>query len=254
MDVSYLSLAGKVALISGGSRGIGRAIALAFADAGADVAVSARRLPDLERVAEEIRALGRRALAVPAHSRRPEELRALVERVKREYGRIDVLVNNAAANPAMGPLIEVTEEVYDLVMNTNLKGYFILSQLAAREMIKQGGGVIVNVASAGGIRPARGIGLYCLSKAGVIMLTRILAAELGDYNIRVNAVAPGVVQTRFSEALWQNETFMKEQMKFMPIKRIAQPEEVARAVLFLASDASAYITGHVLVLDGGATI
>jgi len=255
MDSSYLSLEGKIALVTGASRGIGEAIALAFADAGADVAISSRKLPDLDKVAERIRATGRRALSVAAHNREPDDLRRLAATVKQEFGRIHILVNNAATNPVMGPLVDMEERTYDQILNTNLKGYFILSQLAARMMIDQGGGGnIVNISSVGGVSPDQGLGLYCISKAGINMLTRALAIELGDYNIRVNAIAPGTVKTRFSQALWSNEALMAEEFKRTPLKRIAQPEEVARTALYLVSDAAAYVTGQIIVMDGGGSV
>lgn len=255
MDVSYLRLDGKVALITGGSRGIGKAIALAFAEAGADIAISGRKQAGLDAVAAEIRQLGRRALAVTAHNREPADLRNLIERVQQEYGRLDILVNNAATNPVMAPLVEIEENVFDMIMNTNLKGYFLLSQLAARMMIAQGGnGHILNISSVGGVSPDRGLGAYCISKAAINMLTRMLAVELGDYNIRVNALAPGVVQTRFSQALWSNEDLMAQEMKHTPLKRIAQPEEVARMALTLVSDAAAHITGQIIIMDGGSSL
>ena len=254
MNTDYLSLEGKVAIVTGGSRGIGKAIALTLADAGADVVVSSRKLVDLELVAEEIRGLGRRSLAVAAHVRESEDIRNLVEKAKSEFGRIDILVNNAATNPAMGPLVDMEEKMYDQIMNTNLKGYTLLSQLVAKQMISQGGGSIVNISSVLGVTPDKGLGLYCISKAGIIMLTKAMAKELGEYNIRVNGIAPGVIQTRFSQALWEDEQLMKEELKNTPLKRIAQPEEVGRTALYLASDASAYVTGQTIVMDGGGSI
>lgn len=254
MNTDYLSLEGKVAIVTGGSRGIGKAIALTLADAGADVVVSSRKLADLELVAEEIRGLGRRSLAVAAHVRESEDIRNLVEKVKSEFGRIDILVNNAATNPAMGPLVDMEEKMYDQIMNTNLKGYTLMSQLVAKQMISQGGGSIVNISSILGVTPDKGLGLYCISKAGIIMLTKAMAKELGEYNIRVNGIAPGVIQTRFSQALWEDEQLMKEELKNTPLKRIAQPEEVGRTALYLASDASAYVTGQTIIMDGGGSI
>ena len=254
MDTDYLSLENKVALVTGGSRGIGRAIALAFADAGADVIVSSRKLPDLEKVAEEIRGSGRRALAVAAHNAKMEELTNLVAKVKEEFARIDILVNNAATNPVMASVLEMEEAPFDLIMNVNIKGYYFLSQAAARMMVEQGGGVIINISSVGGISPDKGLGPYCISKAAIIMMTKHMALELGEHNIRVNAIAPGVVQTRFSQALWSNEELMAQELSKMPLKRIAQPEEIARTALYLASDASGFMTGHTVVLDGGANL
>ena len=254
MDTDYLSLENKVALVTGGSRGIGRAIALAFADVGADVIVSSRKLPDLEKVAEEIRALGRKSLAVAAHNAKMEELTNLVAKVKEEFGRIDILVNNAATNPVMATVLEMEEPPFDLIMNVNIKGYYFLSQAAARMMVEQGGGVIINISSVGGISPDKGLGPYCISKAAIIMMTKHMALELGEHNIRVNAIAPGVVQTRFSQALWSNEELMAQELSKMPLKRIAQPEEIARTALYLASDAAGFMTGHTVVLDGGANL
>ena len=255
MNSDYLSLQGKVALVTGGSRGIGRAIALAFADAGADVVISSRKIAKLEEVAQEIRALDRRVLPVAAHNRQPDDLRRLMEVVKGEFGRLDILVNNAATNPVMAPLIDTEEKAFDVIMNTNLKGYFLLSQMAAKMMIEQGGnGNILNISSIGGISPDKGLGVYCISKAAINMLTRALALELGEYNIRVNAIAPGVVQTYFSQVLWSNEALMAQEMEHTPLKRIAQPEEVARIALTIVSEAAAYITGQVIVMDGGGTL
>ena len=254
MDTSYLSLKGKVALVTGGSRGIGKAIALQFADAGADVVVSSRKLPDLEGVAAEIRKKGRRGLAVAAHNGKMDELRNLVEKVKEEFGRIDILVNNAATNPIMASVLEIDEPPFDAIMNVNVKGYFFLSQAAAKMMANQGGGVIINIASVGGISPDPGLAAYCISKAAIIMMTKAMALELGQYNIRVNAIAPGIVKTRFSQALWSNERLLSTELAKMPLKRIAEPEEVAKTALYLASDAASFMTGHAIVMDGGANL
>jgi len=252
MDNSYLSLEGKVALVTGGSRGIGKAIALTFADAGADLAISGRKIQDLEKVADEIRKLGKKCLPVSAHARKVEELKHLVDQVVETFGRIDILVNNAATNPAMGPIVGTEEKIYDHIMETNLKGYFMMSKFAGAVMVKQKSGNIINISSAGGVSPAEGLGPYCISKAGINMLTKALALELGPYNIRVNAIAPRIVKTGFSEALWTNEALMKKELELVPLKRVASPEEIARTALYLASTASNYMTGHVVVLNGGA--
>ncbi len=240
MDVSRFSLDGKVALVTGGSRGIGREIALTFADAGADVVISSRKLPDLEEVVGEIRAKGRKGLAVASHIAKIEESQSLVEKVKTEFGRIDILVNNAGTNPYMGSLIDAEEWAWDVTMNVNLKGPFLLSQLVARAMREQGGGNIINISSGAGITPSP-LHIYSVTKAGLIMLTRVMAREWHQYNIRVNAIAPGMIKTRFSEVLW----------KGTPAEdRIAVSEDVAGAALYLASDASKYVNGETIAITG----
>jgi len=216
------------------------------------VAISSRKLPDLEKVAEEIRPKGRTVLPVPAHSRKVEDLKNLVDKVMETFGKIDVLVNNAASNPAMGPIVDTDEKIFDLIMETNLKGYFLLSQLVGRVMREQKQGVIINVSSAGGVSPAGGLGPYCISKAGINMLTKVMALELGPYNVRVNAIAPRIVKTQFSEALWSNEALMKKEFQFTPLKCVATPEEIAQTALYLTSSATNYMTGHILVVNGGA--
>jgi dehydrogenase/reductase SDR family member 4 len=254
VDTSYLSLEGKVAVVTGGSRGIGKAIALQLADAGADVVVCSRKLEDLEKVAAEIRAMGRKSLAVTMHNREVDSIKNAVDAVVKEFGRIDILVNNAATNPGMGFLVDMEEKMYDQIMVTNLKGYTIMSQLVGKIMREQKSGNIINISSVGGVSPDNGLGLYCISKAGIGMLTRALAKEMGQFNIRVNCIAPGVTRTKFSKALWSNEPLLKQEMTHMPLQRIAEPEEMGRIALFLASDASAYMTGQILVVDGGGSI
>jgi dehydrogenase/reductase SDR family protein 4 len=247
------SLSGKVALVTGGSRGIGKAIALGLAEFGADVAVTSRKLPDLEEVAKEIKGLGRKSMAVAAHVGRMEEINNLVPKIKDEFGRIDILVNNAGTNPTMDQAIDIEERAWDSIMNLNLKGLFFLSQTVARLMREQGGGKIINVASLAGITPDI-LPVYSISKAGVIMATKVMAQQWAQYNIRVNAIAPGLVKTRFSEALWGNPDILQAAMMITPLRRVAEPDEMVGAVIFLASDASSYVTGHVLVVDGGAAI
>jgi len=247
------SLEGKVALVTGGSRGIGRSSALGFAQAGADVVVVSRKLPDLEKVAEEIRRLGRRSLAVAAHIARMEQINNLVSKVRGEFEKIDILVNNAATNPAMDPALDIEERAWDTIMNLNLKGLFFLSQAVAKVMKEQGGGKIINVTSVEGITPGI-LPVYSISKAGVIMATKVMAREWSKYNIRVNAIAPGLTKTLFSEALWNNPEILKNAIGKTAMGRIAQPEEMVGAVIYLASDISSYVTGQVIAVDGGATI
>jgi NAD(P)-dependent dehydrogenase (short-subunit alcohol dehydrogenase family) len=255
MNVSpeVFSLSGKVALVTGGSRGIGKAIAVGLAKFGADVAVTSRKLPDLEEVAKEIKGLGQRSMAVATHVGRMDELNNLVTKVKDELGRIDILVNNAGTNPTMDPAINIEERAWDSIMNLNLKGLFFLSQSVARLMKEQGGGKIINVASVAGITPDI-LPVYSISKAGVIMATKVMAQQWAQYKIRVNAIAPGLVKTQFSEALWSNPDIAQAVMTRTPLQRVAEPDEMVGAVIFLASDASSYVTGHVLVVDGGSVI
>ena len=240
MSIVDFSLENKVALVTGGSRGIGRAIALTFAENGADVVISSRKLPELEQVAEEIKASGKKGLAISSHIAKAEESRNLVDKIKAEFGRIDILVNNAGTNPYMGPLVDAEEWAWDVVMNVNLKGPFLLSQMVARVMQEQGGGNIINIASTAGINPSA-LHMYSVSKAAMIMLTRVMAMEWGKDNIRVNAIAPGLIKTRFSEALWKG-TPAEE--------RAAAPEDVTGAALYLASDASRFVSGATIVVSG----
>ena len=252
-STDVFSLSGKVALVTGGSRGIGKSIAIGLARYGADVAVTSRKLPDLEEVAAEIRGLGRRAMAVATHVGRMEEVSELVPKVKEELGGIDILVNNAGTNPTMDQAIDVEERAWDSIMNLNLKGLFFLSQTVARVMKEQGGGKIINVASVAGITPDI-LPVYSISKAGVIMATKVMAQQWAQYNIRVNALAPGLTRTKFSQALWDNADILQGAMLFTPLRRVAEPDEMIGAVVFLASDASSYVTGHTLVVDGGVAI
>jgi dehydrogenase/reductase SDR family protein 4 len=252
-SLDEFSLKGKVALVTGGSRGIGRAIAIGLAGAGADIALASRKLPDLEEVAKEIKELKRKSVAIAAHVGKIDEIKNLINKVKEEFGRIDILVNNAATNPTMDQAIDVDERAWDSIMNLNLKGLFFLSQAVARVMREKGGGKIINVASVAGITPDV-LPIYSISKAGVIMATKVMAQQWAQYNIRVNAIAPGLTKTRFSEALWGNKDILQGALLGTPLRRVAEPDEMVGAVIFLASDASSYVTGQTVAVDGGATI
>lgn len=247
------SLKGKVALVTGGSRGIGEATAIGLAEAGADIAIASRKLPDLEKVAEKIKKTGKKCMPVAAHVARLDEINNLVGKVIAEYGKIDILVNNAATNPTMAAAIDIEERAWDAIMNLNLKGLFFLSQAVAKVMKEKGGGIIINVASIAGITPDV-LPIYSISKAGVIMATKVMAQQWGQYNIRVNAIAPGLTKTRFSEALWNNPDIVQVALGRNPIPRVAEPEEMVGAIIYLASNASSYVTGQTLALDGGSTI
>ena len=251
------SLKGKAALITGGSRGIGRSIALTFAEAGADVVVSSRnkRPPELEKVAEEIRAMGRKAMAIPAHVGRKEDVQNLVQKTFQEFGRIDILVNNAGANPVLSPMVDLEEEAFEKVMEVNLKGAFLMSKAVAKEMIKRGGGRIINVSSISGLRArADGTGAYCISKAAINMMTQVMARELARHNILVNAIAPGSIRTEFSRVNWTDPERRAQRIREIELKRFGEPEEVVGLALFLASEASSFVTGEIIRVDGGQTI
>ncbi|MDP2931961.1 MAG: glucose 1-dehydrogenase [Chloroflexota bacterium] len=252
MSIPDLSLRGKVAIVTGAKRGMGKAIALGLAEAGADVAVCSR-VEDggLKTVAEEIRKLGRRSLVVQADISRKAEVEAMVQQVMAEFGVIDILVNNAAIG-IRSPMLEVTEENWDKEINTNLKGYFLCSQAVAKHMVAQKKGNIINMASQLSFKAMSPLGVYCISKAGVAMLTRVMARELGPYNVRVNAIAPAMVKTEFNRRTWSNPELMQKIDAAVPLGgRVGLPEDVVGTALFLASDASSYITGHYILVDGG---
>ena len=249
MDLSRFSLQGKVALITGGSRGIGEAAALAFAQAGADVAIAARKLPEIEAAADKIRNLGRRALGIPANVGRMNELQGVVDAAVKEFGTIDILVNNAGMGLNM-PAIDVDERAWDAVMNLNLKGVFFLSQAVARVMRTHGGGKIINTASADAFKPDYHLASYSISKAAVVMLTKTLAIEWAEYNIRVNAVAPGAIRTRILESKFAAIPGSEEEASRRPLG-IGEPDDIAGIMVYLASDASRYATGQTFIVDGG---
>jgi NAD(P)-dependent dehydrogenase (short-subunit alcohol dehydrogenase family) len=251
--VPDFSLSDRVAIVTGASRGLGTAIAEGLAEHGARVVLSSRKQEDLDREAERLNArFSDGAVAVAAHAGREADLQRLVETVMERFGRIDILVNNAGTNPYFGPLIDADLAVWDKTFEVNLRGYFILTQLVYRASMESNGGVVLNIASVGGLVPAFGLGVYDLTKAGVIMLTRQLARELGG-KVRVNCIAPGLFKTRFAEALWGNETILNRVLASNPMGRLGDPSEIAGAAVFLASDAASYVNGEVLVVDGGAS-
>ena len=250
---SLLDLTGKVALITGASRGIGSAIASAFAAAGARVVLASRKLEGLEPVAEQIRSSGGEAIAVACHTGQAAEVEALVARARETFGGVDILVNNAAASPHFGPLLEATEAQWDKTFEVNVKGYVHTIKACVPLMRERCGGRIINVASVAAMIPHSGLGVYGVTKAAVIMLTRTLAAELAP-EIRVNAIAPGLIETKFSEVLWSSPEMREKALRSIPLRRIGQTDDLVGAALYLASDASGFATGSVLVVDGGQTL
>jgi NAD(P)-dependent dehydrogenase (short-subunit alcohol dehydrogenase family) len=252
MPTADFSLSGKVAIVTGASRGIGRSIAIALAEHGADVALAARKPEGLEEAAGAIAKLGRKAIVVPTNVRRVEELKALVDRTQAELGRVDFLVNNAGTNPSFGPIQDLDERAFDMVMNTNVKAVHLLSNLAREAMLRHGqGGAIVNVSSIGGFRASDVIGGYSVTKAALIMLTQVQAKTWGKEGIRVNCIAPGLIRTEFARALWENDRIVKGTIAETAMARIGEPDEMAGAVVYLCSPAASFVTGQTLVLDGG---
>jgi NAD(P)-dependent dehydrogenase (short-subunit alcohol dehydrogenase family) len=244
---------GEVVLVTGGRRGMGKEIALAVAKAGADVAICDVVIDDgqLQAVATEIKKLGRRCLAIPADTTRKSDVDTMVQKVMDEFGHIDVLVNNAGI-VLRSPLLDLPEGDWDKLMNINVKGYYLCAQAVAKRMVEQRKGIVINMASQYAFRVTPQMGLYSIAKAGVAMLTRGLAQELGQYGIRVNAVAPGLVRTEFSRSSWTNPQLMEQYEMSVPLGRIAETDDVIGVVMFLASSAAKYITGHTLLVDGGA--
>jgi len=248
------SLDGKIAIVTGASRGIGEAIARQYAQAGARVVLASRKIDHLNTVAESITSSGGEAIAIAAHTGEPEAIKGLVAETVRLFGGVDILVNNAATNPHFGPLLTAEESMWDKTLDVNLRGYFRLIREVVPQMTMRGGGKVINIASIAGLVPSPGMGLYGISKAAVIMLTKTLAIELAPANIQINAIAPGFVKTRFSQAIWGNETLHTETLKRTPAARMAEPDEIAGLALYLASPISAFATGQAFVIDGGLTL
>jgi dehydrogenase/reductase SDR family member 4 len=247
-------LTGKTAIITGASRGIGAAIARGLAEFGAQVVLSSRKLEGVQQVAAELTAAGHPAIAVAAHMGDAAAIDGLVEAAVARFGGADIVVNNAATNPVFGPALEGDAAVFDKIMAVNVRGPFLLARRVFPILRQRGGGSIINIASIGGLRPEPMLGLYSVSKAALISLTQVLAQEGGDSRIRVNAICPGVVQTRFSAALWQDPAILEGILARVPLGRIAQPEEIVPLAVFLASEAASYCTGGVFTVDGGHTI
>ncbi len=251
MSQPDFDLSGKVALITGASRGIGQAIAEAYAAAGAKVVLASRKQESLNEVAEKIRGNGGTALPVAAHTGDDGAVQALVNRATDAYGGIDIVVNNAATNPHFGPVITAEQSQWDKILDVNVKGYFRVAKGCVPSMKARGGGKVINVASIAGLTPQPGMGVYCVSKAAVLMLTKVLAAELAGDNIQVNAIAPGFVRTKFSAALWSDPQINEAVLKQIPQGRMAEPEELTGIALYLASSASHFTTGATMLIDGG---
>ncbi len=251
MATQLFDLSGKVALITGASRGIGEATARLLAEQGAHVVISSRKQDDLDGVAASIIASGGKATAIAAHQGESAALKALMTEIETRLGRLDILVNNAATNPYFGHISDTDMAMVDKTLQVNIKGYFELAALASKLMKQGGGGAIVNIASINGVKPGMYQGIYSITKAAVINMTQAFAKECAIWNVRCNAVLPGLTETRFASALTKNEQLMKSVLPQIPLGRAAQPNEIAPAILFLVSPAASYVTGTTLTVDGG---
>ena len=251
---SSFDLTGKVALITGASKGIGEAMARLFAAQGATVVINSRKQEELDAVAESICAAGGTCTPIAANTGNMSSCQQLIQQALEKHGKIDILVNNAAANPVFGPIAETEEWAFDKIMQVNVKAPFELSKLVYPVMKANGGGSIINVSSVAGLISDHGLGMYAISKAALNMLTKVTAKEWGKDGIRVNAICPGWIKTKFSEARWQDENWVKQLQKTLPAGRMGTVEEIAALALFLVSDAAGYCTGAVYMADGGLTI
>lgn len=248
-----ISLKGRTALVTGGGRGIGKAITQKLAEAGANVVIASRKLDVLQATAKEFASLPGKVVPMECHVGRADQLEKLVATTAKDVGPIDILVNNSATNIGQGPALDVTDEMLDKMIEVNIKAALRLIRLTVPGMAERKRGSIINIASIAGLRPQPGGLLYSFTKAGLIMMTRNWAVEFGPLGVRVNAIAPGLIQTDFSEFFWKNEKYLAKLKATQPIGHLGQPEEIAFAALYLASDEASYMTGQVLVIDGGAT-
>jgi dehydrogenase/reductase SDR family protein 4 len=244
---------GKVAIVTGGGRGIGKAIARCLAEAGANVVIASRKMENLQQTAEEFATLAGKTVPFACHVGRAADLENLVRETEKQLGPVDILVNNSATNLGQGPALNVTDEALLKTIEINVLSAVRLIRLTVPKMIERGGGSVVNIASIAGLRPQPGGLVYSFTKAGLIMMTRTWAMEFGKHNVRVNAIAPGLIQTDFSEYFWNNDEYRKKLEATQPIPRVGQPQEIGGLALFLASDEASFITGQTYVVDGGAT-
>jgi NAD(P)-dependent dehydrogenase (short-subunit alcohol dehydrogenase family) len=247
-------LTGKVALLTGASKGIGKAMAVAMGQTGAKVVISSRKQEALDEVAAEMDAEGIDVHPVAGIVGDSESMMNLVNETESKYGGIDILVNNAAVNPVFGPVLNTDNIAFDKIMQVNLKGPFELAKLVHSSMVARGGGSIINISSIGGISPEAMLGIYSVSKAALISLTKVMAKEWGSEGIRVNVICPGLIKTKFSEALWSDEKILNSVLRQQPLEMLAEPDDVAGLALLLASDAGAFCSGGIYTADGGYTI
>jgi NAD(P)-dependent dehydrogenase (short-subunit alcohol dehydrogenase family) len=252
--MQMFDLKDKVALITGSTRGIGKSIAEEMARAGAKVVISSRKAEACEAVLKEFQARKQEAIAVPCNVGYKEQLQSLVDRTLAHWGRIDIVVCNAASNPVFGPLIKVSDEAFDKIMLTNVKSVFWLANMAIPQLAERGGGSVVIISSIGALRGSTVNGLYGTSKAAEAGLCRALAVEWGPKNVRVNCILPGLIKTDFARALWEDEERRKQREALTPLRRLGEPKDIGGVAAFLASDAAAFITGQMIVADGGTTI
>lgn len=250
----HFGLNGKVAIVTGASKGIGEAIARFLADAGAKVVISSRKQADLDTLAEDLRQHSAEVTAIAAHVADSDQLKNLVEKTIEIYSGVDILVNNAAANPHYGPTLEFPESAFDKIMQINVKSPMELIKLVQPSMKARGGGSIINISSIAALTPDPGLGMYSVTKAALNMLTKVFAKELGVDSIRVNAICPGLIKTKFSQALWDDPKTLDRFTKRLPVARMGTVEEIAGLALYLASSASGYCTGGIYTADGGTTI
>jgi dehydrogenase/reductase SDR family protein 4 len=249
-----ISLAGKVALVTGGGRGIGKAIARRLAEAGAAVVIASRKLENLEATAKEFASLPGSVVPIACHVGRLDQLENLIHQTESQLGPVDILVNNSATNLGQGPALAVTDDMFDKIVEINVKAALRLVRLTVSKMIeRKSGGSIINICSVSGLAPQPGGLLYSFTKAGLLMLTRSWAHEFGPHGVRVNAIAPGLIQTEFSQYFWKNPDYVGQLERTQPIGRVGQPDEIGFAALYLASDEASFVTGQVLVVDGGMT-
>lgn len=253
MGLEIFSLEGKAALVTGASRGLGRAIALGFAEAGADVAVAARTVSDLETLAKEIEAVGRKAVVIETDVRSRDSIQAMVDKTVAELGGLHVMVNNAGGSNFMSPLVTMRPEGWDKIRVLNYDAVFHACQFGAQAMLASGGGSIINIASVAGIQGAPALSMYSGAKGGVRLFSQAIAKELATSNVRVNCIAPGWFDTPLNDWMTSDEGALREAEKMVPMDRLGTPEELVGAAVFLASDASSYVTGSTLVVDGGQT-
>ena len=248
-----LNLAKKTAIVSGGSKGIGKAIAMKLAQAGANVVICSRKKENLDSAVNEAESNGLTLIPIECNTSNNESIQSVVDHTLEKFNGVDILVNNAAANPYYGPILNSEDSHWDKIFDVNVKGYFNFAKACSKTMIANNSGKIINVASIAAKTPLEGLGVYNISKAAVVMLTKVLAKELGEYNINVNTLAPGLIKTDFSKALWENEDTHNKIVKSIPQGKMGSPDDISGMALYLASEASDFVTGSIFTVDGGIT-